>query len=68
MFARARGAKSINVHIFNSYKTTNEDSNVYSVEWCINENIKDVESLTNIYNKASKRDLPYRAIGIDISL
>lgn len=65
--ARARGAKSINVHIFNSYKTTNEDSNVYSVEWCINENIKDVESLTNIYNKASKRDLPYRAIGIDIS-
>ncbi|OMK67585.1 hypothetical protein BER46_003909, partial [Clostridioides difficile] len=22
---------------------------------------------TNIYNKASKRDLPYRAIGIDIS-
>ncbi|HGH0517503.1 TPA: DEAD/DEAH box helicase [Clostridioides difficile] len=65
--ARVRGAKSINVHIFNSYKTTNENSNVYSVEWCINENIKDVESLTNIYNKASKRDLPYRAIGIDIS-
>ncbi|MEN7804266.1 DEAD/DEAH box helicase [Clostridioides difficile] len=65
--ARARGAKSINVHIFNSYKTTNEDSNVYSVEWCINENIKDVESLTNIYNKASKRDLPFKAIGIDIS-
>ncbi|MDV9763971.1 DEAD/DEAH box helicase [Clostridioides difficile] len=65
--ARARGAKSINVHIFNSYKTTNEDSNVYSVEWCINENIKDVENLTNIYNKASKRDLPFKAIGIDIS-
>ncbi|MDV5741215.1 DEAD/DEAH box helicase, partial [Clostridioides difficile] len=65
--ARVRGAKSINVHIFNSYKTTNEDSNVYSVEWCINENIKDVESLTNIYNKASKRDLPFKAIGIDIS-
>ncbi|MCI2341705.1 DEAD/DEAH box helicase family protein, partial [Clostridioides difficile] len=65
--ARVRGAKSINVHIFNSYKTTNEDSKVYSVEWCINENIKDVESLTNIYNKASKRDLPFKAIGIDIS-
>lgn len=65
--ARIRGAKSINVHIFNSYKTTNEDSNVYSIEWCINENIKDVESLTNIYNKASKRDLPFKAIGIDIS-
>ncbi|HBF2188903.1 MULTISPECIES: DEAD/DEAH box helicase [unclassified Clostridioides] len=65
--ARVRGAKSINVHIFNSYKTTNENSNVYSVEWCINENIKDVESLTNIYNKASKRDLPFKAIGIDIS-
>ncbi|HFQ6533935.1 TPA: DEAD/DEAH box helicase [Clostridioides difficile] len=65
--ARVRGAKSINVHIFNSYKTTNEDSNVYSVEWCINENIKDVENLTNIYNKASKRDLPFKAIGIDIS-
>ncbi|UUV16787.1 hypothetical protein [Clostridioides difficile] len=40
---------------------------MYSVEWCINENIKDVESLTNIYNKASKRDLPFKAIGIDIS-
>lgn len=65
--ARARGAKSINVHIFNGYKTTNENSNVYSVEWCINENIKDVENLKDIYNKASKRDLPYRAIGIDIS-
>ncbi|HBG1446885.1 DEAD/DEAH box helicase [Clostridioides difficile] len=65
--ARVRGAKSINVHIFNSYKTTNEDSNVYSVEWCINENIKDVESLKDIYNKASKRDLPFKAIGIDIS-
>ncbi|MGS6980752.1 DEAD/DEAH box helicase family protein [Clostridioides difficile] len=64
--ARARGAKSINVHIFNGYKTTNENS-VYSVEWCINENIKDIENLKDIYNKASNRDLPYRAIGIDIS-
>ncbi|MCC0630788.1 DEAD/DEAH box helicase [Clostridioides sp. ES-S-0171-01] len=65
--ARVRGAKSINVHIFNSYKTTNEDSKVYSVEWCINENIKDVESLKDIYNKASKKDLPFKALGIDIS-
>lgn len=60
--ARFRDLKEVNVHIFNKYE---DISNVYSLEWLVDERIKDAEMIVNTVNIINNKN--YEKCTIDLA-